>query len=466
MKKLIFFVIVVMVVGFFILNFLNGLGRVEGKVTITHTDKTLWQIDYNFEQAVIGIMTGPETKEYHESSWNLPEGFHFVTDESGYSWLEKIDKGSFKSLTINVKTYDKLVLYAPQPFAVFDYGVSINTGPLGFATKVKLLGLIEMMHNFELKYSFVGLENEYILVPNSEKTEDVLINGQGYYVFFGEQDKIEENETVTLILDSDFPNELREDILSVAEKFVTFYNQELGEVLNDRLMIQLTYTHEPRVKGESFGIGGGAQSEQFMGIAMGPIDSAKIKETKQRVRAFMAHEMAHIWEKSIGNDNMRWFSEGGVEMLSHVGMKRLGFMTEKEFNTFLNKYVTESIEDLAKVSLELPHRQGFERLNYSGGTIALWAICKSISKKNEANDIYKLNRELHKFSEDSLSKFPKECLNATFASLGMNDDEILGIDYFINTKHENPQKAYVDLFELTGVEYEVYGDSLVIKEQK
>ena len=48
----------------------------------------------------------------------------------------------------------------------------------------------------------------------------------------------------------------------------------------------------------------------------------------------------------------------------------------------------------------------------------------------------------------------------------MNDDEILGIDYFINTKHENPQKAYVDLFELTGVEYEVYGDSLVIKEQK
>ncbi len=27
-------------------------------------------------------------------------------------------------------------------------------------------------------------------------------------------------------------------------------------------------------------------------------------------------------------------------------------------------------------------------------------------------------------------------------------------------------KAYVDLFELTGVEYEVYGDSLVIKEQK
>jgi hypothetical protein len=48
----------------------------------------------------------------------------------------------------------------------------------------------------------------------------------------------------------------------------------------------------------------------------------------------------------------------------------------------------------------------------------------------------------------------------------MNDDEILGIDYFINTKHENPQKAYVDLFELTGVEYEVYEDSLVSKEQK
>jgi len=466
MKKLIFFLIVAMALVFFILNFLNGLGTVEGEVTVTHTDKTSWQIDYNFEQAIIGIMTGPETEEYHESSWNLPEGFHFVTDESGYSWLEKKDKGSFKSLTISAKTYNKVVLYAPQPFADFDYGVSINTGPLGFAAKVKLLGLIKMMHNFELKYSFFGLENESILVPNSELTEDVLINGQGYFVFFGDQDKIEENETVSLILDSDFPKELREDIITNAEKFVTFFNRELGEVLDDKLMIQITYTNKPRVKGETFNIGGGAQSGQFMGIATGPIDSAKIRETRQRVRAFMAHEMGHIWQTSLGNDNMRWFNEGGAEMFSHVAMNRLGIMTKKEFNTFLNKYVTESIEDLKQVSLKCPHQQGFERLNYSGGTVVLWAICKAISKENESNDIYKLDRELRKFSQDSLLRFPRECLNATFASFGMNDDEILGIDYFINTKHENPQKAYLDLFELTGVEYEVYRDSLVIKDQK
>ena len=110
MKKIAIITIVVLILGFLTLNFLNGIGVVEGKVTVTHTNETSWQIDYQFDQAVIGIMTGPETKAYHESSWKLPEGFHFVRDESGLSWLEKKDKCKFKELTIDVKTYEQVVL--------------------------------------------------------------------------------------------------------------------------------------------------------------------------------------------------------------------------------------------------------------------------------------------------------------------------------------------------------------------
>jgi len=463
MKKIGLIVLIIFLLVFIILNFLNGFGVVNGKVNITHTSKTLWQIDYKFDQPVIGIMTGPETKEYHETSWELPEGFHFVKDESGYSWLEKKNKGSFKELTVNVSTYDRIVLYAPQPFANFNFGVSINTGPLGFATKVKLLGLFEMMHGFNLKYSFIGLESEYVLVPNSEKTTDVLIKDSGYFVYFGDKEYIVETETVQLILDTDFPVELRDVILPNVEKFITFYDKELGEVLEHKLMVQITYTDEPRAGGETFSIGGGAQSGQFCGVAAGPIDSTEIEKLTRRIRAFLAHEMGHIWQSNLGSDNMRWVNEGGAEILSHLGMKRLGMLTEVEFNTFLNKYLAESIEDLKQTSLETPHRNGFEKLNYSGGTIVLWAACKATEGDGKADDIYKMTREINKFSQDSLQRYPKECLNYVFNSLGVKENVIKEINDFIITKHESPQKAFKELFEVTGLQYETFGDSLVIK---
>ncbi|MDE0770828.1 MAG: hypothetical protein OSB25_01320 [Salibacteraceae bacterium] len=463
-KKIIIITSVIFLLGCFALSELNGLGTVKGEVTVIHTDNDSWHIDYNFDQSVIGIMTGPETKKYHDSSWDLPEDFHFTKDESGYSWLEKKDKSAFKKISVNVKTYKKIVFYAPQPFANFNQGVSINTGPLGFASKIRLLGLVEMMHNFDLRYSFIGLKDESILVPNSDSTEDIAIKGSGYFVFFGNRDMITESEQVQLLLDNDFPSSLRADVLSTAEKFMTLYNKEFGKVLNGKLMIQMTYDKNSRNAGKGFGIGGGAQNGQFAGIMSGSFDSIPIAKVTMKLRTFMAHEMGHIWQSHIGMDDMRWMNEGGAEIISHRGMVRLGMLTEKGFNTFLNKYLVESIEDLQKVSLEAPHKKGYEQLNYSGGSLAVWAACAAIDGDNKSDNIFKMNRELAKFSKDSLTRFPKDCIASTFTKLGMNQEKIDGIDHFINTKHKNPQDAYAKLFDLTGIPYKIKGDSIFIVE--
>ena len=53
MKKAGIIILVLLVLGFFVLNVLNGLGTVNGKVDITHTDKTSWKIDYKFDQSVL-----------------------------------------------------------------------------------------------------------------------------------------------------------------------------------------------------------------------------------------------------------------------------------------------------------------------------------------------------------------------------------------------------------------------------
>ena len=322
-----------------------------------------------------------------------------------------------------------------------------------------------MMHNFELRHSFKGLKDEFVLVPHTDKTNNLLIKNGGYFVYFGKQDKVKESEQVQLILDDDFPAELASDVLRTAEAFTTFYNKALGNVLEKKLMVQMTYTDVPRSEGGSFSLGGGAQNGQFAGIAMGPIDSLEMEQYRQKIRSFMAHEMGHIWQSNLGQDNMRWMNEGGAEVLSHVGMKQLGMMTEKEFIDFLNGCIAESIKDLKQTSLKAPHRNGFEKLNYSGGTIVLWAACNATDSDGKKDDIFDLYKKLNNFRQDSLVLFPKQCLQATFSSLGMKDQVINGIDYFVNQKHEHPQNALIDLFKLAGVKYEVIADSLIIVEE-
>ncbi len=63
-----------------------------------------------------------------------------------------------------------MILYAPQPFIVYEQGVGVNTGPIGYATKV---GLLNLMNNFSPTYFFKTMLNEDIIVPGNPKAANV-----------------------------------------------------------------------------------------------------------------------------------------------------------------------------------------------------------------------------------------------------------------------------------------------------
>jgi hypothetical protein len=139
---------------------------VRGLVTITHVGEERWRFEYDLSRDVRSIMLGPKTAQYHAEAWKLPPDFHITGGKDGYSYLERRDGKSFKRLSADVSTFSKMVSYAPQPFAVFDAGTAVNTGPLGFAARI---GPARTMTSFDPVYSFVGLPDETVVVPRRQQ---------------------------------------------------------------------------------------------------------------------------------------------------------------------------------------------------------------------------------------------------------------------------------------------------------
>ncbi len=250
--------------------------RVEGLVTISHVGEERWRFEYSLSRDVRSIMLGPKTVQYHAEAWKLPADFHITGGEGIYSYLERRDGKSFERVSVEVSTYSRIVPYAPQPFAVFEGGTAVNTGPLGFAARI---GPSRTMTDFDPVYSFVGLPDEVVLVPGRERgaVTGVEIPPNGLFIYFGSVKGFRETEHILSILDDDFPNALTEIYVSSVEAFAAFYDLELRDALPGKLVIMVSYREAP-----ALGFGGGAQSFQIMAKAMGPkaprTDPENVKE--------------------------------------------------------------------------------------------------------------------------------------------------------------------------------------------
>ena len=331
--------------------------RVKGLVTISHIDEERWRFEYDLSRNVRSIMLGPKTEQYHATAWKLPADFHVTGGEGIYSYLERRDGKSFKRVSVDVRTYGSMVKYAPQPFAVFDGGTAVNTGPLGFAASI---GPSRAMAAFDPVYSFVGVADETIIVPGQERgaVTRIDIPSNGLFAYFGTLNGLRETEHVLSILDDDFPKAFADDYVSSVEALALLYDRQLRDALPGKLVIMVSYQEAPAI-----GFGGGAQNFQIMAKAMGPeAPSAGVR----KMRLFFAHEMAHIWQASLGTDSARWFGEGEADLLALRSLERLGKMTPEEVATNLTARVAECVKSLHQTNLVESHLKGQPREKKNG----------------------------------------------------------------------------------------------------
>ncbi len=429
----------------------------KGLVTISHVGEERWRFEYDLSRAVRSIMLGPKTERYHATAWTLPAAFHITGGEDGYSYLERTDGESFQRLSVDVSTYRPLVLYAPQPFAVFDSGTAVNTGPLGFAA---LVGPSRTVIGFDPVYSFAGMPDESVVVPGQERGNVTRIDipPNGLFVYFGAQKSFRETERVLSILDDDFPKAFADVYVSSVEAFALLYDRQLRDALPGKLAIMVSYREAPAI-----GFGGGAQNFQIMAKARGPEAPSADREDVRKMRLFFAHEMAHIWQARLGGDSARWFLEGEADLLALRSLERLGNMTAEEVATNLTARVAECVKSLQQTNLAESHLKGQPRANYTGGALVLAAAVAATGADGSRDDIFALDRAVGALDLDLRMSRPIEAFQTAVRTLGGTQEAADAIGSFIQDRHDDPLLALRSLFDATDLAYRADGDALHIE---
>ena len=428
--------------------------RVRGLVTITHVGRDQWRFEYDLSRDARSIMLGPKAEKYHATAWQLPEAFH-VLPQGPYSFLERRDGEPFRQVVIEVRAYHPVVPYAPQPFAVFDNGTAINTGPLGFAARI---GETRMMMAFVPKYSFVGTPDETVVVPGKKPGAVTRIElPQRPFVYFGKLDGLRETDRVQSILDTDFPRGLTEPYVASVEAYAALYDRRLRDALPDKLVIMVAYQGAP-----ALGFGGGAQQFQIMAKARGPQALAADRHNLEKMRLFFAHEMAHIWQTRLGNDTARWFTEGEAELLALYALQQQGHITPEEVAKNLSARVPRCVDSLRRSSLLEAHRRGDPQANYTAGALVVAAALAATAADGTRDDIAALDRALHTWPADARMKRPLEAFQETLKKLGAAPQAVDAIGSFIRTRHDDPLAALRQLFDVTDLAYRAEGPALHI----
>lgn len=435
-------------------------GMVGGLVKVAHTGPTAWKIQYQLSGPVRSIFFGPKTEAYHAKSWRLPDDFHFSV-EGPYSFLERKDGGEFRQVAINVETYPHVVMYAPQPFMVFGSGTAINTYSLGLAARV---GPEKQMGGFRPEFQFLGFRDEVVLIPGYEPNhaDPIAYPQQGLFVFFGNRDGLIETAEVRTVLDNDFPTEWIGLYLRASNGFANLYNDQLGRANPGKLNMLVSFESDPRM-GRS-GFSGGAQGDAIAAKVYRPTDKDPSHEqTVDRLRLFFAHEMGHIWQQNLGQDDARWFNEGEADLLAITACSQLGYLTPAQIAANLTKRVSPCLQAMAKTSLMESHMNGFPQANYEGGGLALAAAVAATGADGVQDNVFDLDVELKTFPAEELANKPLPTFFAALRKRGATQAACDSIDEFITRKHEAPQQALIKMLDATGLDYSTENDQITIE---
>lgn len=429
---------------------------VAGEITVTHTTSDEWRVEYELSRDAVSIMLGPPTPEYHAGAWRLPEEFHVTTDETGYAYLERVDGEAFRAVSVDVQTWPHLVTYAPQPFGVFSDGVTINTGPLGFASRI---GANRMMMTFAPTFTFRGMPDESVVVPGSEpgSLEQLDLPDMGAFVYFGSTEEMRRSESVYLLFDGDGPEALGDLLWKSAQGYAELYDRDLRDALAGPLVLLVSWT-----EGASLQFGGGAQGNQIMAKAGGPADLELDDPTRRMARSFLAHEMAHVWQTNLGSDNARWCNEGGADLMALRAMQELGEETAAGVAADLSARVGRAVDGLGRTALFGAHLRGDPELNYSAGTLVMAAAEAATAADDIPDDVFAIDRALSAIDFDERMGSPMSSFRAALATLGASEAACEAIETFIMSSHEDPRAALLALFDATGLRYHLDGDSVVI----
>ena len=267
-----------------------------------------------------------------------------------------------------------------------------------------------------------------------------------------------ETQEIYSVLDTDFPDKLVGTYLRSTNAFAELYNKELGRANSGKLNIFVSYERDSRRSGLS----GGAQGDAIAAKFSGTYEIDNHDKLVLRLNHFLAHEMGHIWQARLGEDDARWFAEGEAEILSLHALHKLGLLTSQDVAADLTARVPKCLQFLEKTALVDSHVNGFPQANYEGGALVLAAAIAAAAADGQQDDVFALDRELKKMDTGQLTTKPMESFLAALRNLGATESACQTIKDFVTERHKDPRKAFIAMLEATDIAYSMENNEIKI----
>ena len=157
---------------------------------------------------------------------------------------------------------------------------------------------------------------------NGERRRDVVSEGPGTYVVFGQADFLDSPRLAT-VLDPGLPAWIGAEISDFAPRIASYYAERLGPGEADKPTVMVSWNGPtPGLRS----MGGSVLQGLIIMAFEGQVMTTRTEQVSTHARWFIGHESAHFWlGQTVRYERARdaWITEGGADLMAVRGLSRL-----------------------------------------------------------------------------------------------------------------------------------------------
>jgi hypothetical protein len=306
--------------------------------------------------------------DYRASAWKvLTPGVRLETDDAAHQDVLSAGGKPFKSLSVQVKTFDTVL---PKQYIAVDRFT--DGGRILFLVflqgDVKQRGTARSMAP---RFTLVGLGAEAAIAPPAPGGQAMTDHA---YAYFGPTRPVDAG-SASIIIDPQTPAWIRETLLDATAKMSTHYAAAYQRTLRQPLVLLAALAD---MQSPGMSIKGGAIGGQIAYRLSGKELLTDHPKKRALIAQLVAHEMAHVWQQNVARGgsggDAPWVYEGGAEAMALEGLVSSGPWNADSGAAYTAKTLKKCGElEHSFDSYDGIYACGFERFYQLGvPTVPLW----------------------------------------------------------------------------------------------
>ena len=407
-------------------------------------DGDTWEASYTLAEPTTRLVFPDNTNLFRHDAWVVTSDGMELAVEDGHEVIRAADQAAFNEVEFrfasNIEHLDRSYEFH-VPFT--DGGVLLYTGHFEVHTESGPL---------DTELVLKGRPDEHLWVAGAVHDTWVQHSGEqgfGTYAYFGTGTPLQTEDVVALV-DPGLPEWIRTETERYLPQLFELYAERLGFELPARPMVFFSYIEGPPGMGD---FSGGALAELIQLTVKGRQWATRDSSSEgpfERLIGFLAHESVHLWNRPTGDQEpvpgSPWMHEGGADALSFRALLELGVIDQAGLYLRHSRAINGAAQRLQGTSVRESGNPQSSMNFYEAGSALALATELALQAADPGLDLFDFWRLLLAEARASGRAFTQEDYYALADRLAPGSDIGARLRAFVETRHEDPAAAFMDLF--------------------